>query len=88
MKEMSNLRIVTLCKERGVKQADLAEKLGVRRTSLSNAISKNTLSVKTLEMIAGFLEVDVLDLFDDLRSEKIQKFSCPHCGKQISVEIK
>lgn len=55
-------RILELCKEAGINQTELAEKIGLSRVGLSKAINGNP-TVDTLERIANALEVDIAELF-------------------------
>ena len=55
-------RILELCKEAGINQTELADKIGLSRVGLSKAINGNP-TVDTLERIASDLEVDITELF-------------------------
>ena len=55
-------RILELCKEVGINQTELADKIGLSRVGLSKAINGNP-TVDTLERIATALNVDITDLF-------------------------
>ena len=55
-------RILELCKEVGINQTELADKIGLSRVGLSKAINGNP-TVDTLERIATALNVDIADLF-------------------------
>lgn len=55
-------RILELCKEAGINQTELAEKIGLSRVGLSKAINGNP-TVDTLERIANALNVPITDLF-------------------------
>lgn len=81
MATKSILRIREICKEKGMTQADLASRLGIRRDSLSQAISRNNFDLAYLQRIANALEVDVSILFHDDRPR------CPHCGKLLDITI-
>ena len=75
------MRIKELCKERGITQEDLARRLGIRPSSLSQAISRNRLSADYLERIADALNVDVGELY-----EHDTTLVCPHCGRIIRLK--
>ena len=75
------MRIKELCKERGITQEDLARRLGIRPSSLSQAISRNRLSAEYLERIADALKVSVGELF-----EHEPTIVCPHCGRIIRLK--
>ena len=55
-------RSLELCKEVGINQTELADKIGLSRVGLSKAINGNP-TVDTLERIATALNVDITDLF-------------------------
>ena len=62
-------------------QEDLAKRLGIRPSSLSQAISRNRLSADYLERIADALNVDVGELY-----EHDTTLICPHCGRIIRLK--
>ena len=78
----TELRIKELCKEKGITQAQLADKLGIQPVSFSQAIARNTFSVDRLADIADALGVEIPDLF---RTDS-DIIVCPHCGKKIKIE--
>lgn len=76
----SRLRIKELCKERGITQAQLAERLGIKPTSFSQAITRNKFDLDYLERIAKALNVEVVELFDT------SHIRCPKCGYDIKIK--
>ena len=60
---MTKLRIKELCKERGMTQAALAGKLGIKPISFSQAVSRNNFDMEYLGRIAGALGVGITELF-------------------------
>lgn len=56
-------RILELCKEAGINQTELAEKIGISRVGLSKAINGNP-TVDTLERISTALNVPISSLFE------------------------
>ena len=84
-----DIRIKDICKEKGITLEDLAKKLGIRRTSLSQALSRNSFSTDKLNDIANALDVPIWQLF--VSPEEVQKENnnivCPHCGNPIKVTI-
>lgn len=58
-----DIRIKDICKEKGITLEDLAKKLGIRRTSLSQALSRNSFSTDKLSDIASALNVPIWQLF-------------------------
>ena len=61
--------------------ADLAHRLGIRPSSLSQAINRNRLNAEYLERIADALKVSVGELF-----EHDTTLICPHCGRIIRLK--
>lgn len=78
---MNDLRIKELCKQKGLTQSELAERIGISRVGLSKAINGNT-TIGTLEKIAAALGVEVSALFAAPAEGVI---TCPHCGKSIAL---
>ena len=77
--------IKELCKERGITQAQLADKLGIQAVSFSQAVSRNKFNMDRLAEIADALGVEIPELFDKPKEGVIY---CPHCGKEIKLDIK
>ena len=75
-------RILELCKQKGITQKDLAEKIGISRVGLSKAINGNT-TITTLRRIAAALEVSVPELFAPQPANTI---TCPKCGTVLEVK--
>ena len=57
------LRVKSICKEKGLLMEELANKLGVARVNLTKTINGNP-TIGTLEKIAEALGVPFLDLFE------------------------
>ena len=87
------MRIRDILKEQGITTKDLAEKMGISQSALNQSISGNP-SVKVLTNIADALNVPVWQLFanpSDVLSDGEQRpptITCPHCGKDIVIEVK
>lgn len=81
---MSRFRILELCKENGITQKDLAERIGMTPVGLAKAASGNP-TVGTLEKIAAGLRVSVTELFAPIPSNTI---TCPKCGAVLEVKQK
>ena len=76
----SDLRIKDLCKERGITQAQLAEKIGIKPVSFSQAVARNNFDMQYLKRIADALDVEVVDLF------AAGQIKCPYCGQPINLK--
>jgi len=76
----SDLRIKELCKERGITQAKLAEMIGIKPISFSQAIARNNFDLQYLKRIAEALDVDVVELF------ATGQVKCPYCGQPIKLK--
>ena len=58
------LQIKEALKQRGLKQNDLAERLGINRVSLSRLLSdKNDMRISTIKKIADAISCDVAEFF-------------------------
>ena len=81
----TELRIKELCKEKGITQAQLADKLGIQAVSFSQAVSRNKFNMDRLSDIADVLGVEIPDLFGN--NGQTKTITCPHCHKSIPVEM-
>ncbi len=79
---MSKFRVLELCKQKGITQKDLAEKIGMTPVGLAKAANGNP-TFETLEKIADGLGVTVPELF---APQPTNTTTCPHCGKPIRIE--
>ena len=77
-----NLVIKQICKSKGITLENLAKKLGIERTSLAQAMSRNGFSMDKLSQIADALGVSIPELFEDAGT-----ITCPHCGKKIHIKV-
>ena len=66
-----NLRITEHCKMQGIPLQELADKMGVARSTLANTLSKGNPTIETLSKIADALGVEVTDLFEKSSDEVI-----------------
>ena len=78
---MSKFRILELCKQKGITQKDLAEKIGMTPVGLAKAANGNP-TFETLEKIADGLGVPIPELFDAPKQGVIH---CPKCGTEIKL---
>jgi len=76
------LRVLEICKQKGVSQKDLAEQIGLSAVGLSKAINGNP-TKNTLEKIASALSVSIVDLFEQPATDVI---NCPKCGTKFRME--
>ena len=74
-----------LCKEKGMSLADVADKIEVSASSLSQ-IMKGNPTLSKLTDIATALDVSVVDLFYDGESENALK--CSRCGAVLEIKEK
>lgn len=79
---MTTLRVKEICKDQGITLADLAGKLQITASALSQNLKKP--SFDTLDKLASALNVEVAELFASSKSQIV----CPHCGKPLNIEIK
>jgi len=76
-----SLRIIEICKQKGITQKELAKKIGMSAVGLSKAINGNP-TIQTLDKIADALGLNVWDLF-----VQDKYISCPRC-KGIGFSLK
>ena len=84
------MRIKEILKEKGMTVQELADKLNISRQALSKQI-QGKLLVETAQTIADALDVPVWQLFADpleVLSKDSTSITCPHCGKEIQIEVK
>lgn len=79
---MAKTQIQALCKQKGVKQIELAKLLEMREDSFSIALKKDTLSIDKLDIIANHLGVDISDLFPP---KEPNVMTCPKCGTKFKM---
>lgn len=82
---MVKLRIKEEAKEHGLTLADVAKRLGIKATSLSQSLARNSFSTDKLEEIANSIGCEVVDLFERPQNKII--LTCPHCGKPINIKV-
>lgn len=77
------LELKKVMKEKGIKQSELAERLGVTSQYISGVCTgRLSISFKRLNEIAEILGVEALSL---LVPSDNSTFRCPHCGGLIRV---
>lgn len=76
------LRVTECCKAKGITLQDLADKLGVARSTLANTLTKKNPTLETLEKISKALGVKVSDLLDEEKNTII----CPKCGAKFELK--
>ena len=83
------MRIKDVLKEKGLKQQDLAEKMGISLSAVKQMLGADSLTTSTLERIAAAVDVPVWPFFispDDLANQVGgNSFCCPHCGKPLKI---
>lgn len=84
------MRIREILKEQGITTKELAEKMGISQSALNQNISGNP-SVRILNNIANALNVPIWQLFADpaeIQTKDNTYITCPHCGREIQIEVK
>lgn len=77
--------IKKVIKEKGYTVEQVAKEMGVNRVTLFQNINRNP-TIKTLQRIADVIHCDISEFFLDKKNEST--FKCPHCGKELDIEIK
>ena len=82
------LQIKEAIKQRGLKQNDLADRLGINRVSLSRLLSdKNDMRISTIKKIADAIGCDVSEFFTPEETEDHNTITCPHCGEKLVINL-
>ena len=82
------MHIKETLKKRGIKQTDLAERLGINRVSLSRLLSdKNDMRFSTIKKIADAIGCDVAEFFTPEETEEHNTITCPHCGAKLVINL-
>ena len=82
------MHIKETLKKRGIKQNDLADRLGINRVSLSRLLSdKNDMRFSTIKKIAEAIGCDVAEFFTPAETEDHNTITCPHCGEKLVINL-
>ena len=90
------LNIKKAIKDHGLEVRQVAEKMGITPTALSQHLNGKMYkgkrvnpnpSVDILQRIADAIGCDVVELFDPIESEKSPTIVCPNCGKEITIKV-
>ena len=82
------MHIKETLKQRGLKQNDLAERLGINRLSLSRLLSdKNDMRFSTIKKIADAIGCDVTEFLTPAATEEHNTITCPHCGEKLVINL-
>lgn len=82
------LQIKEALKKRGIKQNELAERLGINRVSLSRLLSdKNDMRMSTIKKIADAIGCDVAEFFTPAEPADHNTITCPHCGAKLVINL-
>lgn len=79
------LNIKRAIKEHGLEVREVAKRMEITPTGLSQHINGNP-SVEVLERIASAIGCDISELFDQPKNNTTG-IACPHCGKNIKIKI-
>lgn len=80
--------IQSIIKEKGFTQNQVAEALGVSKSSLSQSVHNDNTSVKMMKRIAEVIGCKVGDFFrDELDESPTEGIVCPYCGKPLNIQI-
>ena len=82
------LQIKETLKQRGLKQNELADRLGINRVSLCRLLSdKNDMRISTIKKIADAIGCDVTEFFTPAEEEEHITITCPHCGAKLVINL-
>ena len=77
-------------KSHGFTLVEVADKMGITKGGISQIVNGSP-NVKTLRTIAEIIGCKVGDFFVDEMTEEKEStpvWKCPHCGKELNIEIK
>lgn len=82
------VQIKEALKKRGLKQNDLADRLGINRVSLSRLLSdKNDMRISTIKKIADAIGCDLSEFFTPAENADHNTITCPHCGAKLVINL-
>ena len=83
-------QIERVLQERGMKKQDLAKKLGVRPSTLSETMRRGKMNNDTLRRYAEAIGCDMADLVPREQTTTTEQIviTCPECGHQIIYQRK
>jgi len=86
-------QVKRICKEKGITQKILAERLNIQTISLHNTLRGKYPQLQTLERIAAALDVHITELFEHpAQTAQVEypqlTMKCPHCDRKITLQIK
>lgn len=79
------LNIKKAIKEHGLEVREVAKRMDISATGLSQHINGNP-SVEVLERIANAIDCDISELFEQPKKDGLS-LTCPHCGKEINIKV-
>lgn len=77
--------IQAVIKARGFTQNQVAEALGVTKSSLSQSVHNDNTSIKMMKRIADVIGCKVGDFFKDELEEEKPSLVCPKCGARLRL---
>ena len=89
------LNIKQAIKSHGLEVRQIAERMGITPTALSQHINGKMYkgkrvapnpSVDVLQRIAAAIGCDISELFDQVETTRPNKIICPYCGRKINLE--
>ena len=84
------VRLKEVLSEKGVTSAELADRVGVSKATVSNLINNKTMpSLDTLEKIADALGVEMWELFTEKPTSNEPNSNtlvCPKCGAEFVLK--
>lgn len=79
------LNIKKAIKAHGLEVREVAARMGITPTGLSQHINGNP-SVEVLSRIASAIECDISELFE-APNQDTATITCPHCGQPITLQV-
>ena len=83
-KDRVMIHIDSILKVKSISKKEVANRMGLSRESLYRILSGNP-TLDNINKLASALDVSITELFEQPAKDAT---SCPHCGKELHVEIK
>lgn len=79
--------IKRILKDKGLQVKDLAEMLKITSISVSRLINQETPQLQSVLKLAEVLNVEPSEILFGIKEEHTNKHTCPHCGKEIKINL-
>lgn len=79
-------RIQDICKEKGIKQKDLAKEMDITPVALAALLQRGDPHISTMERIAKIFDMTLFELMAEKNDKDVSiQIVCPNCKKRIGL---